>query len=84
MTDITQLAKQAGFLPRLTFQLEAEFKQLEQLLRDKFIAELGEPVLFAVKDYVDCAKYHNGQTLCALKNTELHSIPLYALKDERT
>lgn len=48
MTDITQLAREAGFLPRLAFQLEAEFKQLEQLLREKFIAELGEPVAFII------------------------------------
>lgn len=54
MTDITQLAKQAGAdevndISKLYVIGESHLLKLEQLLRDKFIAELGEPVAWKYK-----------------------------------
>lgn len=40
MTDILELAKQAGFLPEYIFNADDRFAKLEALLREKFIAEL--------------------------------------------
>jgi len=36
-----------------------------------------EPILYAVKDYIEACKLHNGKTLCSLYKTDIHVMPLY-------
>lgn len=46
--------------------------------------EQAEPILFAVKDYVECAKHYRGQTLCAIKKSDLHTVPLYTTTPDQS
>lgn len=42
---------------------------------------IGEPILFAVPDWEYCLESYSGQTLCAGKNTAIHKLPLYSVKE---
>lgn len=93
MTDITQLAKQAGFyadglaikvFPHQYYSVSnaditKSLEEFAQLLRDKFIAELGEPVYqvwnIECGFWEDCHKNHYDMSD--------DKRALYALKDER-
>lgn len=87
MTDITQLAREAGFVEHgwpevgiLSCNKE-DLPKLEQLLRDKFIAELGEPVAYKRRFLIE-----NGETLYMFHDDtgaiDINAdTPLYALKD---
>lgn len=98
MTDITQLAIQAGLMDKHGFvMLHSKSKQsvhdFAQLLRDKFIAELGEPKAYALMSVRGKPhKLSMTKESCVKKQESWHKewpdngsyvVPLYALKDER-
>jgi len=64
--------------PPETMPLNAYAKVYLQCKSALAEVEKCEPVLFAVKDYVNCAKHFHGQTLCSLEKTDLHSVSLYS------
>lgn len=88
MTDITQLARDAGAFQYIYEGGFTEYRatpsqlaKLEQLLRDKFIAELGEPVAWMNADD-DVISSSRKNFLTHNRCGEEYDNALFALKDE--